>query len=256
MHISCPRAKHTLLAQEICDDDMAIGLELFPNSALWKAINNQYTTIPVEEVTLKIEDDFSVVAYSLDFRSSDATVISLGFEVTRALGFAVEPLLLTSERMTLEIFSQACRTIRDLPLLSHLKGLHIEGNAGALDLNCVDVVGDLFRSLGPLDELTIDGFDIHIFLAPYIDLPEFQHFQRVFPSVKELTITERADDEERCPGAIVELAKSQHELGKPFERVTFHANWLPAALAERLRQWVSVADCHELPDISPEEVWL
>ena len=117
-----------------------------------------------------------------------------------------------------------------------------------------NVVQVLFRSLGPLEELVIHGFDLEIFLAPFIVLPEFQRFQRMFPSAKELTILEKwMTDKQRCADAIIELAMSQHNLGKPFERVTFHASEVPTALAERLRRWVNVADCFELPDVWSEE---
>jgi hypothetical protein len=55
------------------------GLEIFP-SVSWNAIVHQYSTSPIEEVTFEIEDDnSSKIAYSLTFKSSDATVITLGF---------------------------------------------------------------------------------------------------------------------------------------------------------------------------------
>jgi hypothetical protein len=47
--------------------------------------------------------------------------------------------------------------------------------------------------------------------------------------------------------AIVELAKSQHALGIPFQRVTVRARVLPAGMAEMLEAWVGVADCCEEP---------
>jgi hypothetical protein len=65
----------------------------------------------------------------------------------------------------------------------------------------------------------------------------------VFPTVKELMISNpRMADEQECMDAIVELAKSQHELEKPFKRVTVRASGIPATMTERLRQWVGAAD--------------
>ena len=258
VHISCPRAKCTSISQEIFDKDMVPVLEIFPDSVSLAAIAQQYTTSPVEEVTLEIEDDMSIeFVYSLTFRSSDATVIELssGVAITVSEG---EDFGLSWDVIHLEIFSQACRTIRSHPLLSHIKRLHFEDKTGTLGAHCVipmaEVVRDLFRSLGPLEELTIRGFDLQIFLSPFLDLPEFQQFQRIFPPVKELTISEKwMVDKQRCADAIVELAKSQYDIGKRFERITIHASEVPTALAERLRQWVNVADCYELLNPLSEE---
>ena len=102
------------------------------------------------------------------------------------------------------------------------------------------VVG-LFRSLGPLDELTLYGCDLRIVL------PEPGYAEGGLPPVKEFTISGVSMfDEERYADAIVGLAKSQHELEKPFERVEVRALGIPVGMAERLRQWVSVVDCYEL----------
>ena len=224
VHISCPRAKYTSLTGEICDDAMTPGAEVFPDSASWVAITRQYTTSPVEEVTLEMDcyHPKALVAYSLTFRSSNATVIELGFQVTYT---DEEELPMSSGMMYRRIFSQACRTIRGHPLLSHVKRLHLKDGTASFGVGFVvptaDMVRELLRSLGPLDELTIHGFDLRIFLAPFIDLPVFRHLERVFPPVKVLTISETLMfDKRECEDGIVELTKSQRELGKPFERVT------------------------------------
>jgi len=52
-------------------------------------------------------------------------------------------------------------------------------------------------------------------------------------------------DELILMGAIVELAKSRHEQGRPFERVTVRAVELHARMAEMLKPWVGEADCCE-----------
>ena len=217
VHISCPRAKYTSLVNE---NGMTPGVEVFPDSASWVAISRQYTTSPVEEVTLQIDHHKPevLIACSLTFRSSDATVIELVSQVT----YEEEPLMCCGK-----IFSQACRTIRGHPLLSHVKRLHLKDGTTSFGVGIVvpmvDVVRELFRSLVPLDEFTIHGFDLRIFLASFIDLPDFRHLERVFPPVKVLTISETLMFNKRgCEDGIAELTKSQRKLGKPFERVMVH----------------------------------
>ena len=52
-------------------------------------------------------------------------------------------------------------------------------------------------------------------------------------------------DEPINVAAIVELVKSRHGQGVPFERVTVHTKELPAGIRELLEQWVGVAECYE-----------
>ena len=247
--ISCPSAKYTSLTQDIYDDDdVTAGLEMFPDPIPWQEITRQYGSSPVEEVTLKMVR--INIAHSLVFRTSDATVITLGCRFVGNCGQRTDPHI-WREEIHLEIFSQACRTIQGHPLLSHVKRLHIEDNTGAWSaknlIPAAKMAGDLFKSLGPLDELTIHGVDLQIFLAPFVGAPHFQLFERVFPPVKELTISGVSPAyTEDWMDIIVELAKSQHELGIPFERVTVRAKEIPADTTERLREWVSAVNCCEM----------
>jgi hypothetical protein len=248
-HTSCPRAKYTSLVQEVSDIDMTFGREIFPDTALWETILRQYSTIPAEQVTLEIHNH-RFAAYSLTFQSPDATVIRLGFSLSGS-DAEEEDLDLTLVQIDLEVFSQACSTIGGYPLLSHIKGLYVRGWARTLAVDSllpmVGVVGELFRCLGSLDELTIEHCNLEIFLAPFIDLPEFRLPARVFPHVKKLTITEGQKFwDQWCMDAIVELAKLQYEEEKPFEHVTVWAGEIPAGTAERLREWVSTVDCDEI----------
>ena len=256
VHISCPRAKSTSLTHQIRNDDTTPDLEVFPNSASWMAITHQYTTSPVEEVTLEIDCyrpvDLIACSCSLTFRSSDATAIKLDFQVIDTDEEEEEEDLPMSYGMVnRQIFSRACRAIQGHPLLSHVKRLHFKDKTGDRGFSfdyltpMVGVVWELFRSLGPLDELTIHGFDLRIFLTPFTDPPESRHLERVFPSVKELTVSKAwMFDRRQCLDDIVELAKSHHELGKPFERVTVREGEIPTATVERLEQWVSAVDCY------------
>lgn len=252
-HISCPRAKCTSLMQQISDADLISGREIFPDSDSWQAIAYHYTTSPVEEVTFEMGRNqlATSITYSLIFQSSDATVITMYFEAFDADAEEEEGLVLHCGDINLEVFSQVCRSIRSHPLLFRIKRLHIKDKTGTLGTHhsplMADMAGELFRSLPPLDKLTIHGCDLQTFLAPFTDVPEFGHFEKVFPPVKELTISvARMVNEQRCVDAVVELAKLQHELGTPFEHVTFLARGVPTAMVERMRQWISVVDCCEL----------
>ena len=244
VHISCPHATYTSLEQHIFDNHMTFDVEAFPRPGSCKTIVYHYSAGPVDEVTLEIGGcQFPLVAtYSLTFKSSDAAVVRFGFE----LGASLEDLHMSHGEMDLEIFSQACWTIRNHPLLSHVNRLHIKDGSGSFGtdygMRMADVLWDLLESLGPLDQLTFDGFGLQRLL------PESSHVERVFPPVRELTISEECmfDDERRGVDAIVELAVSQHNLEKPFERIRIYARDCPMFIEVWLRQWVGAVDFYEL----------
>ena len=251
VHISCPRAKYTSLTQDIGESKMSSNLKSFPDPVSWEAISSQYTTSPVEEVTFETYDDQlpTIFAYSLTFKSSDATAVRLGFRVTES-GTEEEDLEWSHlhEAMNCETFSRACRAIRDHPQLSHLKRLHLKdrfeffGIFGDYTEEMANMLWELFRWVGPLDELVIHAWDPEMFV------PGIENVDRVLPAVRELRISDiRMVDEERCADGIVELARSQHELEKPFERVTVSGWGVPAVMAGQLRRWVNEVDCYELP---------
>jgi hypothetical protein len=148
VQISCPRAKYTSLTQILFDNHIVYPLETFPDPVLLKAVIRQYTKSPVEKVTLEISDDqfMTVITYSLIFQSSDATVLRLGFRLGDS-SEGEEELVTSREEMSFNIFVQACRTIRDHPLLSHIKCLHIVDRTGCFGadrpLEIAEVVGAL-----------------------------------------------------------------------------------------------------------------
>ena len=248
LHISCPHATHTSLEQRIFDNHMSYGVEAFPNPVSSKAIFNQYSTGPVEEVTLEIGSYLSLVLkiYSLVFKSSDAAVIRLDVGLEES-GGEVEELHMSHQEMNLEIFTQACRTIQSHPLLSHVKRLHIQDRSYYFGpdygMSVAYVAWELLGSLGPLDVLTIRGLDLRMLFR------EAGFAGRVFPPVKELTILdERMFDRNLCVDVIVDLmalAESQYKLERPFERVTIYAMDVPAVMAERLRKWVGEVECYK-----------
>jgi hypothetical protein len=239
------------LTCEIDDSDMGSYLAIFPTPVLWDTIVHQYTANPIEEVTLEIDgpDDDSIRS-CLTFRTSDATTVKLGFDVDNT-GIDRDELIMPRAEMGWEIFSQALTTIRDHPLISHVKRLRIKYRAAAPHtfgmLAVVDKVRELFHSLGPLDELSICGCDLHVFLATFIDDPVFDDLEQpiVFPQIRELAILHPLmdDDEMECVDAIKELAMSQYILGVPFEHVTVRMWSLPDGMAEELGQWVARVDC-------------
>jgi hypothetical protein len=235
-HISCPSARHTSFMHEKDTDDVTPP-EIFPSSVSWNAIVRQYTRSPAEEVTLILTiTPNPVITCSITFRSPDATATRLGYKVTSSYEDDDE----LSEEMHHEVFSQASRTIRGHPRLVNIKRLRIYHSPLISTSNhrtlIASEVGRLFKSVGPLEELTIHGCDLQSCLTTLA----------VFPPIKELTISHPLLlSQEGCMAVIVEFVKSRHVLGIPFERVTVRMEKLPTAMAERLGPWVGAADCYD-----------
>ena len=250
-HISCPHARHTSLMHEMDNTSMGRNLEIFPTPVSWNTIVRQYTASPVEEVTLEIKGgtEYENIECSLTFRSSDATVVRLGLNVDET-GVDKDELNVPRGQIGWEIFSRALTTIQDHPLMSHLKQLHIKYRApwpDALEMvHVADDVRNLFSSLGPLDKLTILGCDLQVFFIDFLDMLMFS-FRKgsiVFPQINELAVLHPFIEGDEIK-AIVDLAKLQHALGKPFKRVKVRMWGLPAGMEEGLGQWVDVVDCRE-----------
>ena len=255
-HISCPHARHTLLQQEVAGETVNPDLEILPASASLKAIVHQHTRSPVEEVALDI--DFALeprITGSLAFRSSDTTVIVFGFQIlviNDEEDDGEEDLRMPGEGVGCENFRQASRAIRDHPQLSNVKIVHIAYQEFFEDnrrlKRVVKEFGRLFESLGPIDMLSICGCDPRSYLTPFF--PYLRRVERsiVYPTIKELRVLRPMTvyGGEACLVVILELAKSQHARGVPFERVTISMKNPPAAIVERLRPWVRTAvSCDE-----------
>ena len=249
-HISCPSAKHTSLTHEHEEvTDGMIPWEIFPTSVSRNAIVRQYTRSPVEEITLEIKTSLRnfVITCSLTFRSPDASVIRLRFEAAAG----GEDRFKNSAELYCEVFSQASRTIRDLTPLANIKRFHLCHDVPRTpyhtrDIRIANEVGGLFKSVGPLEELIFHRCDTHPYFNSF-EHPGF-HFTNelvLFPPIKRLTISHPLHVLGKdFVVAIVGLAKSQHALGVPFERVTVRMSDLPVDLAERLRPWVGTVRCH------------
>jgi len=233
-HISCPSVKNTSLTHMTERGPYEeLPFETFPTSDSLNAIVRQYTRSPIEEVRFEMITGDLVhcsVTCSLTFRSADTTVIKLRFQV---VGDNDGP-----DSFTCEVFSRACKTIRDLPRLIDIKHLHIYG----LDVEWESAkhiareFGGVLKSLGPLEELTICDCEMR---------PYFSYSSEIvaYPPIRVLMVTHSWDTlDEDAEDDLVELAKAQHKRGVPFERVMIRSRDLLVELEERLRPWVGVVD--------------
>jgi hypothetical protein len=253
-HISCPRVRYMSLTHGVSDDDMNADLEVFPNHILWNMIVRHYVASPIEEVTLDFKrSDYVAIESFLTFRSLDAAVVRLGCKVIET-DEDEDGLYMTRAAIGWEVFSRALRTIQGHPLpLSHVKRLHIKWRAAIWKIREVQrmliEVQELFNSLGPLDEFTIGGCDLRIFIATFVDILALDDLDEPFefPQIKHLKILHPSMEtrEMEWMNGIVELAKAQHERGMPFERVTVRMWSLPIGMAEELGRWVGAVDCRE-----------
>ena len=238
-HLSCPSARYTSLVYKSKVEDMAPG-EIFPAFDSWNAIVRQHTRSPVEEVRLEIKPS---ITCKLIFRSHDATVIELGFEVpvTEKGDFGLD---CPSVDIHDEVFTQATMAIRSHPQLASVKRLHICHSSLSVSPTNVSHIADsvqrFFRHVGPLDELTIHHSDLRPYLHSFLNLSEgYIEEPILFPRIKELTISHPlCQSDQQCVAVIVGLARSHHARGIPFERVTICRETMPAGMKKRLRPWV------------------
>ena len=259
-HISCPSARSTSLLYKQ-DADSPMSPEIFPTSVAWNAIACQYSASPVNEVVLEIMTARgSIITCSLTFLSPGPAVLVLGFEVIAGYGDEEDEdddgFEMPLEQMYAEIFSQASTTIRTHPLLANVKCLRIRDKHMAIYFakitQIASAIEQLFKPMGPLDTLTLDVIDLQPYLAPFLRPSGFRGMGRRywFPPVKELTIVlpPQASAERDYFGALEGLAKLQHTLGVPFERVTIHVKNPPLEVAGWLQPWVdAVHFCDEMP---------
>jgi hypothetical protein len=248
-HMSCPSARNTTLVHEKMAND-PIPDDIFPNFACWSAIVRQHTRSPVEGVTLQITS-YDGVTCKLTFLSPDASVLELRSTLDTDDEDGDEGPI---EDFYDEALIQATQAIRNYPQLTNLKRLRIcHGYHSDYVSHVVNEIGRVFKSLGPLDELTIYDSDLQPYLHPFLDLPETSIHgivnPIVFPPVKELTISHPLKLADREGTAIAELAKSHHTRGTPFERVVIRGERMPVGMEEELRPWVgNVEHCYEPGD--------
>ena len=253
--VSCPSARHASFMHER-DVPRANIQEIFvfPTFVPWSAIARQYTKGPVEGIALEIK--FSrdpLIECSITFQSPDATTLKLGFQINESE--EEEEFQMPFEEMHYQVFHQASRTIRDHPLLENVKRLDISHRALFVDsvyfLRLTEEVEQLFKSMGPLEELTTFGCDLNLYFGSFLELSG-SHGLTAVPPVRKLTISHPSykRNKELCMAAIVGLAKSRHALGIPFEHLNVCMERLPTVTAERLEPWVGAVDCRE--EVEPD----
>jgi hypothetical protein len=243
-YISCPSiASMSFMLQG--DPETMVLEEIFPTPALWNAIIRRYARSPVEEITLLL-NILARVTCTLTLRSSDGTVIGLSLGVKAYNG--------VRDEVHHKVFTEATSTILYHPQLANVKRFRICHNyeyiAPAFTPRIAHESGRLFKSLGPLDELTIYRCDVQPYFYFFLGILEGRiEVPVVFPPIKQLTISHpMCPSEEEFRAATMGLARLRHALGVPFERVIIRAGGLPAGLEEELRPWVGSAEyCYEDP---------
>lgn len=239
-HVSCPFASSTSFTNT-GDVDYDIPEDIFPPSTLLNSIVQQYTRSPVEEVTLGIRLTSNLIKSQIAFRSSDESVVKLRYEVFTdcEVDEFEEPHYTVCEK----IFGGAIRLIGNHPQLTNIKRLHICPSPHGEVLKTMNELARFFKSLGPLDKLTLH----FSYLARYNDsfaLRDPAYKPVLFPSIKNLTISRPVGSN----SAVVTLAKSQHKLGIPFERVTYHNTFGLEGMEKELRPWVGSVECRQSRD--------
>ena len=252
-HISCPSARSVSFSQNMYTDDL-IQAGHFPSPVLWNAIIRQYTRSSVEEVTLEMKGRY-VITCKLTFKSADATRIEIRLHIgTDEEDNEVDDNLL-SVKIHNEMFTQATRAIRNHLQLADIKRLYIhhsfESVRDAEASHITSEAGRLFKSLGSLDELTFHDCNLQPCFYHYFS-PSTDSIEEpvVFPQIKQLTISSPVfPSYEGCITAITGLAKAQHTLGIPFERVIFYgedvSDIISVGLEEELKAWVGSVECHD-----------
>ena len=251
-HTSYPSTRLTSLVYEHHSSDV-LPQEVFPTSVSWNAIGPQYMASKINEVVLKMTTRGNILSCSLSFVSPGPTALELVYKITGYMDHQGTPFSIGEKHS--EVLSQAFETIQKHPLLSKVQRLHIRDRHVYLFpyqfAPIAKKAAELFKFMGPLEELILDVDDLPPFLSPFFDLPGLQGLVRPdsFPSFKGLTVIEHLEKplDEECVDAIVGFAKSQHTRGVPFERATFGVEFPPVGMAERLEPWVGAVNfCEEM----------
>lgn len=254
-YISCPSAKHVSLIHER-EAACALPDRAFSTSAPRNSIVSQYMTSPIDEVILSILTTEDLTrSCSISFISPGPAILKLDYRETSRMW---EEFSLGGNHS--KVFSRACMIVRNHLRLCNIRRLCIKDFHTPLPPSKLAYVAEeaiqLFKSVGSLEELTLNVVDLRPYLAPFLGLPGFQDTKGdAFPAIKELTITGNLKEslKEKCMAAVVEWAKSQHASGVPFERMTFRMKDHPVAMVERLRSWVGTVCFGEMEKDSDDD---
>ena len=203
-------------------------------------------TSTIDEVALRIkatEDD--ILSCSLSFLSPGLATLELGCIMGTVSENHHETTYSLGEKHS-QVFSQASKVIREHPLPSNVKRLHIQDRHDFFTNHQLEGIAEqaaqLFKFVGPLEELILDVDDLRSFLSPSSDFREFQDLVQpgAFSLIKVLTIKRSKKPlKEECMAAIVESVKSRHVLGVLFERVVFRMKDYLVGMVERLKPWAA-----------------
>ena len=167
VHMPCPSARYTSPHYKK-HGLTTIPKENFPNLVSGNAIIPQCTRSQVEEVTLVIKT-IPVALCSLTFRSLDGTILKLRFSANLVdeRKFVID----LFERKHCEVFTQATRVVRVRPQAKNVKRIRICDDSIDCDPgSTATTAGQLFESLGPLDEPTIHRCDPQPYFCPLAGL--------------------------------------------------------------------------------------
>ena len=241
-HISCPSARRISLVREE-DVEVEIPQDIF---VARNTIGPPSMASTIDGIALGIKTvGEDLVSFSLSFLSPGSASLELGYRMITGDEDYDEPTFELGWKYT-EVFEHALEAIRMHPLLSNVKRLHIWdrhhlSNPRQLVSVAMEAT-ELFKFVGPLEELVLDIDDLRVFLSLLSDHPEFQVSteQGTLLSIKGLIIAEQPKDpfDEECVVAIAGFVRSQHMRGVPLERVVLHTKFPLAGIAERLEPWV------------------
>ena len=243
-HISCPSARSTSLMYKRSAALYTVPDEMFPAPGSWEAIVRQYARSPVEEVKFELVVT-PIILCTLTFRSADGTLIELRFKVVDGGDRSFLP----SPEMQKETLSQSARAVESHPQVANVRRLRLCHSFRFIcspdDSYIANEVGRLFRSVGPLDELTIYRCDLRPYSRFPLSLPNHHTEETVvFPPTRTLTISHPDSPDIQFKVAVTAIVKSQHALGMPFERLIIHRESMPIGIEERLRPWVGRLEYH------------
>jgi hypothetical protein len=180
----------------------------------------------------------SLVSCYLRFLSPDSAAFKLGYKMVVSVGD--DEIDFAQGEEYAEVISQAFGSIEGHPAPADLKRVRIRDIALPISSDHLTHVASEIKRLlkinNPWEELTLDVSDPRLYLAPFIDHPNFYPH----PEIKNLTIVEgpRNTLGEDFKATIVEFAKMQHTAGVSLESVGFRTQGVLADVVERLQPWV------------------
>ena len=241
MHISCSSAHHTSFVCEQNAEDPT-PQDAFSATTTWHAVPPQNMAAHVDAIILELTAVEDVTCF-VSFVSSGPTTFQLGYKIVTEEGYSDTPWRSLQIEYA-EVISQASKLIRNHPFLANIRRVHIRDRHSHLCPHLLphitNHIGQLFSSLGPLDDLVLETSDLEPYLAPFLNIPDGTSSVFTCPQILVLTIV---DNPQQClngdsEAGIVGFAKAQHSLGIPFEQVVLQLNNNSVKMAERLQTWV------------------